>query len=126
MSLTIVHTNDAPAAIGPYSQAVSTTGMVYTSGQIALPAEGGELVGESAAEQTRVVMNNLRAVLTAAGSGLERVVKTNIYLVDMEDFPSVNEVYAKAMGSHRPARATVAVAQLPRGSRVEIDCIAIK
>jgi len=126
MSLKIVHTNDAPAAIGPYSQAVSATGMVYTSGQIALPAEGGELVGESAAEQTQVVMNNLRAVLTAAGSGLERVVKTNIYLVDMEDFPSVNEVYAKAMGSHRPARATVAVAQLPRGARVEIDCIAIK
>ena len=126
MTPTIVHTNDAPAAIGPYSQAVSATGMVFTSGQIALPAEGGELVGESAAEQTQVVMNNLRAVLTAAGSGLERVVKTNIYLVDMDDFPAVNEVYAEAMGSHRPARATVAVAQLPRGARVEIDCIAIK
>lgn len=119
-----VHTDAAPAAIGPYSQAMVHGGLVYTSGQIALVPGGAALVGESAADQCEVVMGNLAAVLAAAGSSLQKVLKTTIFLIDMADFAAVNAVYARHMGEHRPARATVAVAALPRGARVEIDCIA--
>ena len=105
-----VHTDQAPAAIGPYSQAVAEAGWLYCSGQIALDPRSGELVGETAAEQARQVLANLGAVLVAGGSGLDRVARTTIYLVDMEDFAAVNEVYAAAFQDHRPARATVAVA----------------
>jgi 2-iminobutanoate/2-iminopropanoate deaminase len=119
-----IQTSDAPAAIGPYSQAVAHGGLVYCSGQIALDPGGGGLVGETAAEQAEQVLKNLAAVLEAADSGLERVLKTTIFLRDMADFAAVNEVYAAAFGDHRPARATVAVAGLPMDVRVEIDAIA--
>ncbi|MBI3930143.1 MAG: RidA family protein [Armatimonadetes bacterium] len=124
MKLEPVSTTGAPCAIGPYSQAVRAGGMIYCSGQIALDPENGELVGTTAAEQAQQVLKNLRAVLEAGGSGLERVVKTTIYLASMADFAAVNEVYARFFGPHRPARATVAVAGLPRAALVEIEAVA--
>lgn len=122
-----VHTGEAPAAIGPYSQAMKHGGLVYTSGQIALsPAAGASgLVGQTAAEQATQVFANLRAVLQAAGSSLHQAIKVTVYLVDMADFTAVNEVYAAAFGDWKPARSTVAVAALPRGARVEIDVVAV-
>ncbi len=122
--MNIIHTDDAPAAIGPYSQATVHGGMVYTSGQVALRPGTTGLIGETAAEQARVALENLSAVLTAANSSLSQAVKVNVFLADMNDFPSVNAVYAEAFGDHRPARATVEVARLPLDARVEIDCIA--
>jgi 2-iminobutanoate/2-iminopropanoate deaminase len=121
-----VSTARAPAAIGPYAQAVVAGEWVFCSGQIAIDPATGALVGEGdVAQQTRRVLENLAAVLEAAGSGLAEAVKTTVYLVDMQDFAAVNEVYGSffAAGSV-PARATVAVAALPRGARVEIDAIA--
>jgi 2-iminobutanoate/2-iminopropanoate deaminase len=118
-----IHTDAAPAAIGPYSQAVVADGFVFCSGQIALDASGA-LVGGDAAAQTRQVMANLAAVLDAAGCSLGSILKTTIYLKNMNDFAAVNEAYAKALGSHRPARATVEVSRLPKDVLVEIDCIA--
>jgi 2-iminobutanoate/2-iminopropanoate deaminase len=126
MPLTIVSTPDAPRAIGPYSQAVVHGKMVYTAGQVALDPATMELVQGSVAEQTDRALTNLRAVLAAAGTGLDRVLKTTVFLVDMADFAAMNEVYARHFGSHRPARSTVAVAGLPKGARVEIDVVACK
>jgi 2-iminobutanoate/2-iminopropanoate deaminase len=120
-----VSTPDAPAAIGPYSQAVLHGGLVYCSGQIALDPATGAVVEGGVPEQTRQVLRNLGAVLAAAGSGPERVLKTTVYLRDMADFSAMNTVYAEFFGSARPARATVAVAGLPRDVRVEIDCVAV-
>lgn len=122
--LGVVATDRAPKAIGPYSQAITADGMVYTAGQIALDAGTGEVVGKTVAEQTDQVLKNLEAVLGAAGSGLGNVVKTTVYLADMADFPAMNEVYARHFGAHKPARSTVQAAGLPRGVRVEIDAIA--
>jgi 2-iminobutanoate/2-iminopropanoate deaminase len=119
----LVRTDAAPAAIGPYSQAVIAGGFVFCSGQIALNP-GGQIVGTTAAEQTVQVMGNLSAVLAGAGCGLVDVVKTTIFLKDMNDFGGVNEAYAKALGDHRPARATVEVSRLPKDVLVEIDCVA--
>lgn len=121
----IVATGSAPAAIGPYSQAVKVAGMVYCSGQIALDPVTMQMVGDTAAQQAERVLQNLEAVLRAAGSSFEKVVRTTIYLVSMADFGAVNEVYGKRFPSHKPARATVAVKELPKGGLVEIDCIAI-
>jgi 2-iminobutanoate/2-iminopropanoate deaminase len=121
----IVATGSAPAAIGPYSQAVKVAGMVYCSGQIALDPATMQMVGATAAEQAERVLQNLEAVLRAAGSSFDKVVRTTIYLVSMADFGAVNEVYGKRFPSHKPARATVAVKELPKGGLVEIDCIAI-
>lgn len=118
-----VHTDAAPAAIGPYSQAVVADGWVYCSGQIALDPTSGTVSGDAAA-QARRVLAQLAAILDAADSGLDRVVKTTIYLVSMDDFAAVNAVYAEAFGAWRPARATVEVRRLPRDARVEIDAIA--
>ncbi len=123
-ALGIVTTDRAPKAIGPYSQAITTDGMVYTAGQIALDPQTGEVVGKTVAEQTDQVLKNLAAVLLAAGSALANVVKTTVYLADMADFPAMNEVYARHFGAHKPARSTVQAAGLPRGVRVEIDAIA--
>ncbi len=123
--LGVVATDSAPAAIGPYSQAIVVNGVVYTAGQIALDPRTMELVGATAAEQTERVFANLRAVLEAAGSSLGQVVKTTVYLADMADFAGVNEVYARHFGAHKPARSTVAAAGLPKGARVEIDAVAI-
>jgi len=124
MDLIPVATDRAPAAIGPYSQAIQAGGMVYCSGQIALAPGGGALVGDDVATQARQVLANLTAVLEAAGSSLGRVVRTTVYLASMDDFPVVNEIYAEAFGDHRPARATVAARSLPKGALVEIDAIA--
>jgi 2-iminobutanoate/2-iminopropanoate deaminase len=119
-----IATKTAPNAIGPYSQAVRTQGFVFLSGQIALdPATGKMVEGDVAAEAERV-MENLGAVLAAAGLAFDHVVKTTIYLVDFADFPVVNEIYGKRFTKVLPARATVQVAALPRGARVEIDAIA--
>jgi 2-iminobutanoate/2-iminopropanoate deaminase len=115
---------DAPAAVGPYSHAVISNGLVYCSGQVALDAATGELVGDTVAEQTRRCMENLSAVLAAAGSGPERVLKYTVYLTDMADFVEFNEAFALYAGDDPPARATVGVAALPKGARVEVECIA--
>ena len=120
----VIATDQAPAAVGPYSQAVRAGGLVFASGQIALDPATGELAGQTAAEQTRQVMTNLAAVLAAAGASLGDVVKTTIYLVDMAEYPQVNEAYAAFFPGDPPARATVAVAALPKGALVEIDAIA--
>jgi 2-iminobutanoate/2-iminopropanoate deaminase len=125
-ALHIVTTAEAPRAIGPYSQAIASESLVFTAGQIALDPKSGEVVGSSTAEQTEQVMRNLAAILAAAGSGLDRVVKTTVYLADMVDFPAMNEVYAKHFGDHKPARSTVQAAGLPKGVRVEIDAIAVR
>jgi len=119
-----VQTDKAPAAIGPYSQAVKVNGMVYTSGQIALTPAGEMLTGDVTV-QTKQVLANLTAVLEAAGSGLGKVVKTTIFLDSMDDFATVNAIYAEAFGDHKPARSTVAVKTLPKNALVEIDAIAL-
>jgi 2-iminobutanoate/2-iminopropanoate deaminase len=119
-----VQTHEAPAAIGPYSQAIVSGGFVFTAGQIALHPTGGELVGETVAEQTEQVMKNLDAVLRAAGASLQRVVKTTVFLRDMADFGEMNEVYGRHFGEHRPARSTVQAAGLPRNCAVEIEAVA--
>jgi 2-iminobutanoate/2-iminopropanoate deaminase len=120
-----VATPAAPAAIGPYSQAIVTGGFVFTAGQIALVPETMQLVQGDIGVETSRVFANLKAVLQAAGSGLDRVVRTTVFLADMADFPAMNEVYAREFGSHRPARSTVAVKTLPKNARVEIDLIAL-
>jgi 2-iminobutanoate/2-iminopropanoate deaminase len=119
-----VATEDAPKAIGPYSQGVIANGFLYTAGQIALDPATMQVEAEGITEQTERVMANLAAILAAAGSGFARVVKTTVFLTDMADFQAMNEVYAQAFGSHRPARSTVAVVGLPKGVRVEIELVA--
>jgi 2-iminobutanoate/2-iminopropanoate deaminase len=119
-----VGTDSAPKAIGPYSQAVVHGGLAYLSGQIPLDPATGQIVAGGVAEQTRQVLQNLEAVLAACGSSLDRVLKTTVYLSDMEDFPAMNEVYARFFVDRPPARATIQAARLPRDARVEIDAIA--
>jgi 2-iminobutanoate/2-iminopropanoate deaminase len=123
-ALGTVVTEDAPQAIGPYSQAVVVDGMVYTAGQIALDPQTGGLVGKTTAEQAEQMLKNLGAILEAAGSGFDRVVKTTVYLADMADFSAMNEVYAKYFPTHKPARSTIQAAALPKAARVEMDAIA--
>lgn len=120
-----VSTPDAPAAIGPYSQAVVHAGLVYCSGQVALDPASMQLVEGGVEAQTRQVLANLGRVLAAAGSGFDLALKTTVYLADMDDFAAVNAIYAEAFeGAAPPARATVEVARLPKDARVEIDCVA--
>jgi 2-iminobutanoate/2-iminopropanoate deaminase len=119
-----VETKNAPAAIGPYSQAVKVGDLVYTSGQIPLTPEG-ELIEGDIHDQTRQILTNLQAVLEASGSGLDQVIKTTIYLTDMDNFVAVNTVYAEFFAGSYPARSTVAVKALPKGVDIEIDAIAI-
>ncbi len=120
----IITTDKAPAAIGPYSQAIKTGGLLFCSGQIPLDPVSGEMVTGSIEEETGRVMENLKGVLESAGTGFDRVVKTTIYLTDMADFPAVNQVYGGYFPAVKPARATVAVAALPRAARVEIEAVA--
>lgn len=120
----VVVTDKAPKAIGPYSQAVTAGKLIFTAGQVALDPVSGQLVGTTVAEQTDQVLKNLAAVLEAAGVSFQHVVKTTVFLADMADFAAMNEVYARHFGTHKPARSTVQAAGLPRGARVEIDCIA--
>ena len=119
-----VETGSAPAAIGPYSQAITVGDLVFTAGQIPLDPATMEIVGTTIEEQTERVMQSLRAILEAAGASLSSVVKTTVYLADMGEFVPMNEVYAKWFGDHKPARATVQVARLPKDVKVEIDAIA--
>jgi 2-iminobutanoate/2-iminopropanoate deaminase len=120
-----VSTPGAPAAIGPYSQAIVAGGLVYTAGQIALIPATMQVAEGDVAAQTAQVFANLKAVLAEAGTGLDRVLKATVYLADMADFPAMNEIYAREFGEHRPARSTVAVRTLPKNARVEIDLIAL-
>ena len=124
MSVRYLHTTDAPEAIGPYSQAAAVGGFLFTAGQVALDPSTMKVVDGDVTAQTEQVMKNLTAVLSNAGCSWAEVVKTTIFLVDMADFATVNEVYGKHIGGSRPARSTVAVAGLPRGVRVEIECVA--
>ena len=124
MNKKTVQTSAAPRAIGPYSQAVQADGLIFVSGQIPLDPETGDLVSGTIEDETARVMDNIKAVLEAAGAGMDDVVKTTIYLTDLADFGRVNETYARYFASQPPARATVQVAALPRGARVEIEAVA--
>jgi 2-iminobutanoate/2-iminopropanoate deaminase len=125
MSRTVVATSGAPEAIGPYSQAVSALGVVYCSGQVALDPSTGDLVGDTVAAEAHRCLQNLEAVLEAAGSSLAQVVKVTAFLTDMGDFSEFNEAYSEFFASDPPARATVGVAALPKGARIEIECTAL-
>ena len=121
---TVVFTSNAPAAIGPYSQAVCAGGFVYVSGQIPLDPATGEFAGPDIRTQTRQSLKNIAAILAAAGSGMDRVVKTTVLLKDIGDFAAMNEVYAEAFTAPYPARAAFEAAALPKGALVEIECVA--
>ena len=120
-----VQTENAPKAIGPYQQAIKANGFIYTAGQIPIDPKTANLVEGDISAQTRQVLENLKAVLEAGGSALDRVVKATVFLKNMADFAAMNEVYAQYLGSAKPARSTVAVAELPRGALVEIDLVAL-
>ena len=121
----IVSTDKAPGAIGPYSQAIKAAGMIFCSGQIPIDPSSGNLVSEDVSQQTEQVLKNLSEVLAAGGASLNDVVKTTVFLADMNDFQAMNEVYARHLSDNKPARATVQAARLPRDVKVEIDCIAV-
>jgi 2-iminobutanoate/2-iminopropanoate deaminase len=121
----IISTNNAPSAIGPYSQAIKTGNMVFVSGQIPIDPETGNFVSDDVKEQTVQVLKNLSAVLKAAGATLNDVVKTTVFIADMNDFGVMNEIYGEYFDTNKPARATVQAARLPRDAKVEIDCIAV-
>jgi 2-iminobutanoate/2-iminopropanoate deaminase len=125
MPMQTIATANAPQAIGPYAQAVRAGAFLYTAGQIALDPVTGQLAADDIAGQTRQVLRNLQAILEAAGASLGAVVKTTVFLADMNEFAAMNAVYAEAFGDHRPARSTVQVARLPRDARVEIEAVAL-
>lgn len=120
-----INTKKAPAAVGPYSQAIEASGFIFCSGQIGLDPKTGNLIGNLEV-QTRQVLNNLKEVLKAAGSDLDFVVKTTIYLKNISDFPAVNSIYGEFFKDHKPARATVEVSNIPKGALIEIEAIAVK
>jgi len=124
MSARTISTDSAPRAIGPYSQGIAAAGLLFLSGQIPVDPGTGALIQKTMQEEVARVLENLKAVLEAGGSGLDRVVKTTVYLTSLKDFEAINEVYARYFGDNRPARSTVQVAALPKGARVEIDAIA--
>jgi 2-iminobutanoate/2-iminopropanoate deaminase len=125
VSVRAVQTDQAPKAIGPYSQGIIANGFLFTAGQIALDAASGQIVPGDVVAQTERVLQNLAAILSSAGAGWSDVVKTTIFLLDMADFAKVNEVYSRVLGDSRPARTTVAVSALPRAVMVEIDAVAV-
>jgi 2-iminobutanoate/2-iminopropanoate deaminase len=125
MGKEIIATENAPAAVGPYSQAVRVGNFVYTAGQIALDPATGKLTGDDAAAQADRVLRNLKAILEAAGSGLEHVVKTTVFLTSMDDYKNVNEVYGRYFSQNPPARSAVEVSRLPLGALVEIEAVAL-
>jgi 2-iminobutanoate/2-iminopropanoate deaminase len=125
MNRDVIHTDSAPKAIGPYSQAIRVGDFVFTAGQIALDPATGELAGATSEEQTRRALTNLKAVLEAAGSGMGKVVKTTVFLANLANFAKMNAVYGEFFPGNPPARTTVQVAALPRGALVEIECVAI-
>jgi 2-iminobutanoate/2-iminopropanoate deaminase len=122
----VIETSSAPAAVGPYSQAIVSGGLVFTAGQIPLDPATGELTGTTVAEQTERVLANLRAVLEAAGSGMDQVVKTTVFLTDLATFQEMNAVYATYFPDRPPARSTIQISALPKGARVEIEAVAVK
>ena len=125
MNREAIQTDQAPKAIGPYSQAIKVGNLVYTAGQIPIDPKTGNFVAGGINEQTRQVLENLQAVLAAAGSSLNQVIKATVFLKNIGDFAAMNEVYADYLGDAKPARSTVAVAELPRGALVEIDLVAL-
>src|SRR5262245_44269836 len=125
MTREVVQTDKAPKAIGPYEQAIKANGFIYTAGQIPIDPKTANLVEGDISAQTRQVLGNPKAVLEAGGSALDRVVKATVFLKNMADFAAMNEVYAQYLGRAKPARATVAVAELPRGALIEIDLVAL-
>ena len=125
MKRDIIHTDKAPKAIGPYSQAIRTETMIYTAGQTGLDPATGELIGSTVEEQTRQVLVNLQNVIEAAGSTLGNVVKTTVFLKDMNDFSKMNAIYTEFFGQNPPARSTIAVAGLPKGGLVEIEAVVL-
>jgi len=120
-----IHTADAPGALGPYSQAIIANGFIFVSGQIPVLPDTGQIVSEDIRDQTRQSLTNLRAILRAANTDLDKVAKTTVFLKDMNDFAAMNEIYAEMFGESRPARAAVEVARLPKDVRVEIECVAV-
>ena len=126
MDLRSVTTEKAPKAIGPYSQAIATGDLIFTAGQVGIDPATGKIVGGEIKLQTARVLDNIAAVLEAAGSGLDKVVKCTVFLADFAEFAAMNEVYAERFGQHRPARSTVGTTALPLGARVEIECIAVR
>ena len=126
MDLRTVTTEKAPKAIGPYSQAIASGDLIFTAGQVGIDPATGKIVGGEIKLQTARVLDNLAAVLEAAGSGLDKVVKCTVFLVDFAEFAAMNGVYAERFGQHRPARSTVGTTALPLGARVEIECIAVR
>lgn len=125
MNKRVIHTDKAPKAIGPYSQAIHIGQLIYTAGQVGLDPVTMELVPGGIEEQTRQVLGNLSKVLEAAGSGMNQVIKTTVFLKDMNDFAKMNAIYAETFNENPPARSTVAVAGLPKGALVEIECVAL-
>jgi len=123
VTLQAIHTDHAPKAVGAYSQAVQCGDMLYTSGQIGLNPSSGEMVADDVASQAKQVVKNLTAVIEQAGGQLNQIVKVTIFLEDMKDFATVNQIYADWLGAHKPARSTVAVAALPLAAKVEMDCV---
>ncbi len=123
--ITAVNTTQAPAAIGPYNQAIRYGNFVYTSGQVALDPVSGQLIGDTVQEQTHRVFQNLQAVLDSAGTSLKNVVKTTVFLATMNDFQAMNAIYAEYFQDTKPARSTIAVAELPKKALVEIECVAV-
>lgn len=123
--LKVIHTDNAPQAIGPYSQAIVYNGMLFTSGQIAINPKTGNVEAETIKDQAKQVMENLKAVLTESGSDFESVIKTTCFLSDMNDFAAFNEVYGEYFVNHKPARSCVAVKELPKGVKVEVELIAV-
>ena len=121
-----IHTNSAPAAIGPYSQAIDTGAFIFTSGQIPIEPSTGQVVNGGIKEQTAQVLENLKNVLEAAGSGMEKVIKTTVFIKDLSDFSAMNEVYAKYFSEPYPARSCVEVNRLPKGVLIEIEAVALK
>ena len=126
MSIKIVKSEKAPAPIGPYSQAIEANGFIFTSGQIAIDPQNGTLLNSGVEDQAKLVFENLKAVLEAGGSGLNKVIKTTIYLKDMNEFTKVNSIYSDYFGSSLPARSTVEISRLPKDVQIEVDCIAVK
>ncbi len=122
-SMKMITTNKAPAAVGPYSQAVSAGDFLFLSGQIPLVPETGLLVSENVREQTEQILKNLSAICEAAGGGLNKIVKCTVFMTDLSQFQTMNEVYAAHFGEHKPARSTIQVAALPRGASVEIEAV---
>jgi 2-iminobutanoate/2-iminopropanoate deaminase len=125
MTREVVQTDNAPKAIGPYEQAIKANGFIYTAGQIPIDPKTGNFVEGDITAQTRQVLKNLKAVLEAGGSSLDRVVKATVFLKNMADFAAMNDVYAQYLGGAKPARSTLAVAELPRGALIEIDLVAL-